>query len=184
MNKCSIQVERGLVMANFYLVCGISGGGKTTLSNRIIQTNDNIRIYDVDEYYARINGDECNRSNFFEVWMALWRDLHESEMKGENVLLTTNALTVHQRNQFVEWFPTFKHHMLWVTAPQEKCIEGNNKRRRSIPIDKLIHDWERMEFPNSNEKGWDTITQVTNCWNFNNYIIFNLKGRIETLLKF
>ena len=34
-------------MANFYLICGISGGGKTTLSKKIIKLNPNIKMYDV-----------------------------------------------------------------------------------------------------------------------------------------
>ena len=168
-------------MANFFLVCGISGGGKTTLSHRIIK-NNRLRIYDVDKYYEMINGDECDRSHWFEVWIKLYQDLHESELRGEDILLTTNALTVSQRQQFIEWFPTFKHHILWVTAPLEKCIEGNNSRRRKVPIDKLIAQWNRMEFPNANEKNWDTITQVTNCWDNENYIIFNLKGKVQQIL--
>lgn len=171
-------------MANFYLVCGISGGGKTTLSNRITKENPNLKIYDVDKYYELINGDECDRSNFFQVWIKLYEDLHESEVKAEDVLLTTNALTESQRQQFIEWFPSFKHHILWVTAPKERCFEGNAARRRQVPIDKLEAQWQRMEFPNAKEKGWDTITHITNCWDNENYIIFELKGKIKDYLKF
>ena len=170
-------------MANFYLICGISGGGKTVLSHKIHELNPNLKIYDVDEYYAKINGDECIHENFFDVWMALWRDLHNSELKNEDVLLTTNALIVSQRRQFIEWFPTFNHHLVWVTAPKEKCFEGNKSRRRQVPEEKLIKSWEKMEFPNAHEDGWNTICQITNCWDGENYIIFNLKGNIENLIK-
>ncbi len=170
-------------MANFYLICGISGGGKTVLSHKINELNPNIKIYDVDEYYAKINGDECIHENFFDVWMTLWKDLHNSELNNEDVLLTTNALIVSQRRQFIEWFPTFSHHLVWVTAPKEKCFEGNRNRKRKVPEEKLIKDWEQMEFPNAHESGWDTICQITNCWDGENYIIFNLKGNIEDLIK-
>lgn len=140
-------------------------------------------MYDVDRYYEKINGDECNRNNCFNVWMNLWQDLHNSEAANEDILLTTNALTVSQRRQFIEWFPTFTHHILWVTSPKEKCIEGNNSRKRHVPIDKLLQQWERMEFPNANEADWKTITQITNCWNENNsYIVFNLKGNIQDFI--
>lgn len=168
---------------NFYLICGISGGGKTTLSQRIIAKNAGIRFYDVDKYYEMINGDECDRRNFFDVWIKLYQDIHDSEMKHEDILLTTNSLTESQRTQFIEWFPSFRHHMLWVTAPKEKCIEGNMTRRRNVPIEKLLAQWERMEFPNANEKHWDTITHITNCWDNENYIIFQLKGDITEYLK-
>ena len=169
-------------MGNFYLICGISGGGKTVLSKRIVNKNPGLLIYDVDKYYELINGDECDRSNWFEVWIKLYQDIHESELRNEDILLTTNALTISQRRQFIEWFPTFSHHMLWVTAPKEKCLLGNQERVRHLPDEVLLRDWERMEFPNSNENGWDTIAQITNCWDNENYIIFNLKGNIENLL--
>ena len=170
-------------MANFYLICGISGGGKTTLSKKIIKLNPNIKMYDVDEYYAKVNGDERIHTNFFDVWISLYQDLHKSELNNEDVLLTTNALTVSQRTQFVEWFPTFKHHLIWVTAPKEKCFEGNKNRTRQVPENKLLEFWEDMEFPNASEKGWDSICQITNCWDNENYIIFNLKGDIENLIQ-
>jgi len=170
---------------NFYLVCGISGGGKTLLSHRIYELNkDKIDVVlDVDEYYAKINGDELIRKNTFQVWHTLFQDIHDLEMDRKNILLTTNSLTVAQRNQFVEWFPTFRHHILWVTSPKERCLKGNAQRRRQVPESALLHQWDNMEFPNANEKGWDTITQITNCWT-DEYIIFNLKGDIENLIKF
>ena len=170
-------------MANFYLVCGISGGGKTVLSKRIINKNPNIVFYDVDDFYKLINGDERIHKNSFEVWHLLFKVLHEVELEDHDVLLTTNALTVAQRRQLIEWFPTFKHHLLWVTAPLEKCLEGNKNRYRTMPEDKLIKDWHRMEFPNPSEADWDSIVHITNCWDNENYIIFNLKGNVQELIK-
>lgn len=166
-------------MSNFYLVCGISGGGKTVLTERIVKKNSQLKVFDVDKYYERVNGDECNRANWFDVWQLLYRELHEAELNKQDIILTTNALTVSQRTQFLEWFPTFKHHILWVTAPYEKCLEGNQNRRRHLPENKLKADWYRMEFPNANEAGWDTIVQITNLWDNENYIIFELKGKLD-----
>lgn len=169
-------------MPNFYLICGVSGGGKTTLSKHLALYNPSLHIFDVDKYYEKINGDECDRSNWFDVWITLWQDLHKSELANEDVLLTTNALTVSQRTQFVEWFPTFTHHILWVTASKEMCFIGNKARRRHVPEDKLLKDWDRMEFPNASEKGWDTITQFTRNKN-GSYTIFRLKGNIDDYIK-
>jgi len=168
-------------MGNFYLVCGISGGGKTTLSRRIKEDNPDLIMLDVDEYYAAINGDERIRKNWYEVWRTLYDDIHEFELQDKDVLLTTNSLSVSQRRQFIEWFPTFKHHMLWVIAPLERCIEGNNKRYRHVPEDVLRRQWQEMEFPNAKEDGWDTIAHITNWWD-KKYSIFNLKGDIRSLI--
>lgn len=171
-------------MGNFYLVCGICGGGKTVLSNRIASKHQELVVLDVDAYYEKVNGDECIRKNFFEVWHMLFQDIHDLEISGKDVLLSTNALTVCQRSQFVEWFPTFVHHLIWVTAPWERCVEGNKSRRRHVPDDVMKQQWDEMEFPTAQEKGWDTISQVTNCWDHENYIIYNLKGRIDKVIAF
>lgn len=170
-------------MAHFYLVCGISGGGKTVLGERIVKKNPNIIYMDTDEYYGLINGDPRIHKNTFDVWIRIFQDLHKYEVEGKDVLLTTNSLTVAQRRQFIEWFPTFEHHMLWVTAPKERCLEGNRNRFRNIPEDILLKFWEEMEFPNASEEGWETIAQITNCWDHENYIIFNLKGDIEEYIE-
>lgn len=171
-------------MANFYLICGISGGGKTTLSHHIEKMNPDLIILDVDEYYAKINGDEKIRTNTYAVWRTLFDDIHDYEIADKDVLLTTNSLTVSQRRQFVEWFPTFHRHMLWVTAPLERCLEGNRSRYRHVPDEILKRQWTEMEFPNANEDGWDSIAQITNCWDNENYITFNLKGDVRTLINF
>lgn len=168
---------------NFYLVCGISGGGKTTLTERIVKKNPHLVIYDVDKYYEMINGDECDRSHWFEVWIKLYQDMHQSMLDGQDIILTSNALTVSQRRQFIEWFPDFNHHCLWVTAPKNRCFEGNKQRKRHVPDDKLEAQWNRMEFPNASEPDWDTIAQITNLWDGENYIIFDLKGDIQKLIK-
>ena len=170
-------------MSSFYLVCGISGGGKTVLSKRILKQNPNLVFYDVDDYYKIVNGDECIHKNAFDVWHRLFEDLHKSELNKEDVLITTNALTVAQRRQFIEWFPKFDHHLLWVTAPLEKCLEGNKSRKRHVPEQKLLEGWHKMEFPNAHEEGWDSITHITNCWDNENYIIFNLLGKVQELIK-
>ena len=170
-------------MANFYLVCGISGGGKTVLTERIVKKNPHLKIFDVDKYYEKINGDECIRENKFKVWWTMFADIHEAEEKGEDVILTTNALVYTDRADFVSWFPSFKHHLLWVISPYDKCVEGNKMRKRHVPDEILEKHWHMMEIPSENEKGWDTITHITNCWDNENYIICKLKGNIEELIK-
>lgn len=176
-------------MGNFYLVCGISGGGKTFLSHYIHNLNPSItEVLDVDEYYARINGDERIRANAFQVWHTLYQDLHDFEIEGKDVILTTNSLTASQRQQFIEWFPSYTHHCIWVIAPWERCVKGNFSRKRQIPLEVLREQWEQMEFPNASEKGWETITQVTNWWSDideeTNYTVFKLIGDINTFIKF
>ena len=176
--------KKKLAENNMFLVCGMSGGGKTVLSERILDKNKelNLVFFDPDMYYAEINGDECIHENFFEVWIQMWIDIHNAEMEGKNVLISTNALTESQRTQFLEWFPSFKHHMIWVSAPKDICIKGNKARRRQVPADKFEKMWKRQEPPTNKEK-WDTITEITNYWQ-DDYIIYKIKNNVKKLIKF
>lgn len=169
-------------MSDFFLVCGMSGGGKTTLGKQLVKWNPNLLYFDVDEYYAKINGDERDRSNFFEVWIALYQDLHKAEMENRDVLLTTNALTVSQRQQFIEWFPTFNHHMIWVKSPFPQCLEGNTNRKRIVPLDAMIKQWKTQETPTNAEQNWMTIAEVIPNWQTGEYYIFNIKGYVTNYL--
>ena len=170
-------------MSNLYLVCGIGGGGKTVLSHRIIEKNPGMTLLDPDMYYAKIYGDECNRGDAFPVWHQLFGDLHKLELEGKDVVLSTNALTYCQRSQFVEWFPSFTKHIIWVTSPWDRCVEGNAKRRRHIPEAVLKKQWHDMEFPSGKEPGWETVTHVTNHWTCE-YNIDTLKGDIRKWIIF
>lgn len=148
-------------MANMTLVCGMSGSGKTTFAKKYAKENDLIYV-NPDDYYTRINGDECKHYNFFEVWMSMWRDIHNYEINGMDILIDTNALTRGQREQFLEWFPTFKHHLIWIKAPFELCIENNNKRRRVIPYETMKKMWDSAEWLELHKEWskWDSIKIV------------------------
>ena len=52
-------------MGKFYLICGISGGGKSILADRIMEKNPGLIEFDPDNYYRLVNGDECIHENFF-----------------------------------------------------------------------------------------------------------------------
>lgn len=171
-------------MADFFLICGMAGGGKTTLGKQLVKWNPNLLYFDVDEYYAIINGDECDRSHCFEVWIALYQDLHKAEIENRDVLLTTNALTVSQRQQFIEWFPSFKHHMIWVKSPFPQCLEGNKNRRRQVPEHLMREQWETQETPTSRENAWISIAEVIPNWKTGEYYVFNVLGRITDGLWF
>ena len=137
-------------MANMYLVCGMSGSGKTTFAKQYA-ADLNYTYVCPDDYYARINGDECKHTGFFEIWMSMWRDLHNYEVNNIDVVVDTNALTRGQREQFLEWFPTFTHHIVWCEASFGVCLANNNSRRRVIPKEIMEQMWQNIEEPTVEE---------------------------------
>lgn len=163
-------------MATFWLICGMSGAGKTTFAHQIFGPphNDTVLV-DVDEYYKKINGDECDRSNSYKVWMAVYDKIHECEINDQDVALVTNALTVANREEFVEWFPTFNHKMIFFLADLKDCKKYNAQRNRVIPEHLMDKYWNSMEIPNPAEKGWTTIMLVVNRFNGDGMTIQFLK---------
>ena len=149
-------------MANMYLVCGVSGSGKTTLS-KMLEEKTGIKRLGVDDFYAMVNGDECRHVNKFEVWIEYFKAIHEMEEINQDVIIDTNALTYSQRVQFVDWFPTFKHHMIFLCADHNLRKKNNKSRRRQIPDDILDNMALRVEMPTAkSDKEWDTITYIMN----------------------
>jgi predicted kinase len=152
-------------MANMYLMSGLSGSGKTTYSKKFAEENNILRL-GVDEFYEKINGDECRHYNKFEVWVEFFKAIHDAEMNGVDCIIDTNALTWHQRMQFVEWFPTFKKHIIFIDAKRELCKNNNRSRRRQIPDDVMDKMASNLEVPVPGiDTNWDSIIHIKNINN-------------------
>lgn len=79
-------------MAKMYLMCGLSGVGKTTFAKKFAEEN-NLVYLGIDEEYARINGDECIHENTFRVWISFYEKIHSLEVAGIDCIVDTNAIT-------------------------------------------------------------------------------------------
>ena len=166
---------------NLYLFCGVSGAGKTYLGKELQKANPQSVFFDVDEYYAAINGDECIRDNSFEVWHKLFRDIHEVIVHKQNVIVTTNAIHRYDRQDFITWFPEAIHHLIWISAPLEKCLSQNMMRRRKIPSAIISSMYYNAEIPDNTEWEWDSITHII-YGKDNSRVVFKVKEDIEKFI--
>lgn len=149
-------------MAKMYLMCGLSGAGKTTFAKEFAAKNGFLYL-GIDDYYEKVNGDECDRSNTFEVWIEFYKAIHEAEVNNINCVVDTNALTVCHRQQFLEWFPTFKHYLILVQASQTLREQNNLSRRRHVPDDVMKNQIKCFENPVYDKQGnWVSIVSVYN----------------------
>ena len=99
-------------MSTMICLSGMPGSGKTTWAAEFLKKHPDFLYFSPDSYYERINGDECDRTDTFEIWMAMFRDIHIAEKNFNNVLIDSDNLTYAQRNQWIEWFPYFDEHIL------------------------------------------------------------------------
>ncbi len=122
-------------MAKMVLVCGASGCGKTTFAGRY--TEQGFLYFSPDSFYALINGDVRRRDHLFEAWMSMFVAIHAAEQDGRDCVVDTNALTVGQRAQFLDWFPAFEHHLVYIEAGEDLRRKNNRNRSRTIPEENM-----------------------------------------------
>ena len=154
-----------------FLMCGHCGSGKSTFARQFAKEH-NLRYLAIDDMYAAFNGDPQDRNNKFDVWMTFWRQIHAAEMAGHDIIIDTNAPTMVDRTEFLNWFPTFEHHLIWIKADEELCLMNNAQRKRVIPVDvmkKLFNEFEDVtyvEFRASElRSSWKSISCVININN-------------------
>ena len=150
-------------MAKMYLMCGCSGAGKTTFSKEFAKEH-NLKYLGIDDFYALVNGDECLHTNTFEVWIEFYKAIHEAEINNIDVIIDTNAITKSHREQFIEWFPTFEHHLIYIDAVYELRKQNNKSRKRQVPDDVMQNMHSRLQVPVETEQ-FKTITRIINCEN-------------------
>lgn len=153
-------------MARMYLMCGCSGSGKTTFSKRFAEEH-NLLYLGIDDFYRDFNGDECLHINAFDVWINYYRAIHEAEMRGVDVIIDTNAITKSNRDQFLEWFPTYEHHLIFIDCDDKLRHKNNLSRRRNVPEDEMKIMRVKLEVPYPVKEGheWKSIAFINNVKN-------------------
>lgn len=150
-------------LPRLYMVCGCSGSGKTTFAKKFANAN-NLLYLGADDFYAKVNGDELKRGNKFEVWQELFKAIHQAEVDGINCLVDSNSLSAASRDEMVNWFPGFDHHLIYIEADEQLRMENNRKRMRKIPDEVMMAMRTKVEPPvwNTLDKRWLSLTRILN----------------------
>lgn len=138
---------------NMICLCGMPGAGKTTWARNFLKHHSDYHYFSPDLYYERINGDDLIRANTFEVWMAMFRDINTAMKAGKNIIIDSDNLTFHQRMQWIEWFPDFKHVLVFFEESFGTCMHRVTFRRRSLCYATMMSKWERWERPTAENDG-------------------------------
>ena len=150
-------------MSIMICLAGMPGSGKTTWALEFLKRHPDYLYFSPDAYYERINGDDRKREHPFEIWMAMFRDIHTAEMNGDNVLIDSDNLSYAQRNQWVEWFPDFDaRFLLYLEESFDTCMDRVSKRKRTIPELIMREKWYKWENPedSADVQEWDWISKV------------------------
>ena len=140
-------------MSKMFLMCGLSGAGKTTFAKKFAKENGYIYA-GIDDFYAAYANENNIKSPWsdpdasFKVWINYFQAIHDLEQDGFDVVIDTNAPTFVKRQQFIDWFPDFDEHNLIYIAVTEELRERNNlSRGRVVPKDEMIRMRQEFEEP-------------------------------------
>lgn len=152
-----------IAISKMYLMSGPSGAGKTTFAKQFAKDNG-YQYLCIDDFYTLINGDERLHEDCTEVWLIFFKAIHLAEMHGRNVVIDTNSPTKTKRTEFLDWFPSFEHNLIFVSAPYDLCVQNNASRNRKIPAGELREIFDSVENPSdeTEDERWSTIISVQN----------------------
>lgn len=153
-------------MSKLFLLTGHCASGKSYFAKQFAEENG-YRYLSIDDMYTTFNGARTHENKFL-VWMTFFQQIHAAEVAGHNIVVDTNAPTFLDRSEFLSWFPSFEHHLIWVNASPELCMRNNKNRDRIIPdeaMQKLFEafepPYEDRDIPNFRAK-WQSVNRINN----------------------
>ena len=164
-------------MAKMYLMCGLSGAGKTTFAKKLAEKY-NLIYLSIDDFYKEYGNGQYDEDSGFKVWIEFFKAIHTCEKYRANILIDTNAPTFVKRQQFIDWFPSFdEYNLIYIAIDDEELRKKNNASRgRVVPVDEMKR--MRMEFEEPvefyaddpfsygvQEKRWDRVIVYKNMNN-------------------
>lgn len=152
-----------ITMPKMYLMSGPSGAGKTTIAKQFAK-DKRYQYLCIDDFYTLINGNEQAHEDEVEVWLIFFKVIHLAEMHGRDIVIDTNSPTKTSRTEFLNWFPSFEHHLIFVHAPFDLCVRNNAGRSRQIPSDELRNIFNSVEIPTdeTEDRRWKSIYSIEN----------------------
>ena len=146
-------------MPKLYVMCGISGSGKSTYA-KLLKNSAQKRtiIVSTDELRAMVYGDASNQTDsqlIFSVAYAMIQLLLERDY---DVIFDAMNLKARARKDLINKFHGIATMECVVCKiPIEEAYFRQTLRERRVPEDIILAQSKRMSIPTYNE-GWDIIT--------------------------
>lgn len=140
-------------LPKFYMLCGISGSGKSSWSGP-----DNCIKISSDALRLEMFGDETDQTHNSEVFNELHNRVRENLKNGKNVIYDATNLSSRRRKAFLKTIthiPCKKICMVFRT-PYEVCVKRDSLRSRTVGVAVIFKQLKQFQMPQYDE-GWDLI---------------------------
>lgn len=147
-------------MANFYMLIGIQGSGKSTYVsdsgiNAVHLSSDALR----KEFY----GDETVQDNPAFIFEEMKRRTVAHLLAGNDVMYDATNVNAKKRRVLLSYLKAqvkdLETNALYLYTDFEECVRRNNSRDRVVPYEVLKRTYKALQVPTYSE-GWDNIHYI------------------------
>ena len=159
-------------MREFYLMVGLAGSGKSTITKEIEYAihmsspkydeygrADKVVLISSDDIRAEILGDVNDQTQNDKVFSHIHKLIKQAVREYNHIIVDATNLTIKNRRALLNCLDDKKdyHKIAYiVNTPIEKCKENNSKRDRKVPEYVIDNQAKKFEIPFANE-GFNSI---------------------------
>lgn len=141
-----------------YIMCGLSGSGKSTIATQIANENPNTVIVSSDEIREELTGNYENQEHNEEVFKIFHHRIRKNLENKKNVIADATNLTMKSRRAIIMKVHDSNVRKICVIIPKpfERCKEDNLHREHPVPGFVLDKQIRKFQIP-FKEEGLDEI---------------------------
>lgn len=165
-------------MANFYMMVGLPGSGKTTFAHNI---EKGAVVISSDIIRKELWGSEETQGDNKIVFQELEYRVIQNLMMDKSVVYDATNINAKKRKEFLKKLnkvPNVKKVCMLMSVPYEQCLQKNEERDRVVPEDVIARMYINFQIPQSRE-GWDEINIIQP--KLEDYDIFKEMDRLCTV---
>lgn len=130
-----------------WVMCGLSGSGKSTIAKQLAQEHENTVIVSSDSVRKELTGDYENQDHNEEVFKIFHKRIREALENNINVIADATNITMKSRRAILENVKGIDCHKVayLIPKPFEQCKADNLNRPHLVPeevLDKQLRKFQ------------------------------------------
>lgn len=164
-------------MNKFYMLVGLPGSGKSTISNEL-----NGEVFSSDALRKELWGDENTQGDNTLLFNELHKRIEKGLKEGKNCIYDATNINAKKRIQFLNKIKNIKCEKICILVATDfnVCLQRNNLRERKVPYEVIKRMYFNIDIPQYRE-GWDKIIIKRTQDEMNDYDIFKFVDYLETI---
>ena len=132
-----------------WVMCGLSGSGKSTVATQIAENNENTVIVSSDAIREELTGNYENQEHNEEVFKIFHDRIRKNLENKNNVVADATNLKMKSRRAILMKVNglDINKTCLIIPKPFEQCKEDNLHRKHPVPDDVLDKQIRRFQIP-------------------------------------